>query len=237
MTSATHADPKVLGRVVELAHPRPGQRALDVGTGTGHTAFALAPRVTWVVGLDLTPGMLEQGMRQRRERNIVNVSFETGDVHDLPYADSSFDIVTCRRAAHHFSNIERAIAEMSRVLVPGGRLVIDDRASPDDDRGDAVMDRLDRVHDPSHVRQYRPREWQRLLEGAGFGVYAIEPYTQARPVTSLTAGVPDAGVAEVRSILAGLDPETRHLLGVADVDGEPHSLHFYVTIAATRGAR
>jgi len=234
VTSATHADPQVLARVVELAAPAPGMRVLDVGTGTGHTALALAPKVAFVVGLDLTPEMLAEAQRLRRGRGLANVAFEVGDVHDLPFPDAVFDIVTCRRAAHHFSDVARAIAEMARVLKPGGRLVVDDRSVPEDDFVDATMNRLDTLHDPSHVRQYRATEWQRMLERGGLPVYAIEPYTQRRPLTSLTAGVRPAEVAEIQRTVAGWDAGQRRAMGFEDRDGEVFTDHWYVLLQAKR---
>src|ERR1035437_6567224 len=93
-TSRAHADPFVLARVVELAAPRPQWAALDIATGTGHTALALAPYVTSVVGIDLTPEMLSEAERLRARHAAGNVVFQQGDVHHLPFGDASFDLVT-----------------------------------------------------------------------------------------------------------------------------------------------
>lgn len=218
--------------MVELAAPLPGWSVLDVATGTGHTAFALASRVASVVAIDLTEAMLEVARAEAARRGIANVTFATGDVHDLQFPNASFDLVTCRRAAHHFSNLPRALAEMRRVLVPGGRLIIDDRSVPDDDWVDATMNRLDTLHDRSHVRQYRAREWLRLLETNGFDVYAVEPYSQHRPLTSLTNGVAPEDTVEIHAIIDGLDTEQRRRLRLDSVDGELHSDHWYVLLMA-----
>jgi SAM-dependent methyltransferase len=233
VTSETHADPVVLARVVELAGRAAGT-ALDVGAGTGHTAFALARAGFAVVALDLTPEMLAEARQVARREGLDGVRFEVGDVHALPFPDAAFEVVTCRRAAHHFSDIGAALAEMVRVLKPGGRLVIDDRSVPEDDFVDATMQRLDTLHDPSHVRQYRPSEWLRMLERAGLGVYAIEPYTQHRPLTSLTLGVPEADVAEIERTIAGLSPAQRAAMAVDERDGAVHTDHWYVTLLAIK---
>ncbi len=115
-TSASHTDPDVLARVVELARPQGGWTALDVATGTGHTAFALAPHVRHVVGVDLTPEMLSEARRLQADNGLDNVSFAVADAHRLSFADGAFDLVTARRAPHHFADIEGALAEMRRVL-------------------------------------------------------------------------------------------------------------------------
>ncbi len=231
-TSATHTDAAVLARVVELAAPHRSWSALDLATGSGHTAFAVAPYLGRVIGLDLTPEMLAEARRLRSDRAISNVEFQVGDVHRLPFRDGAFDLVTSRRAPHHFSRILRALSEMVRVLRPGGRLVIDDRSVPEDDFIDGCMNQLDGWHDESHVRQYRPSEWVRMLESIGFTLDHVEPYTKHRPLTSLTDGVAPENVRKVHAAIAALTPAQRDAMNVREVQGQIHSNHWYVLLAA-----
>lgn len=232
-TSAVHADPASLARLVDLAAPRPDWIALDIATGTGHTALALAPHVTRVIGIDLTPEMLAEAEQLRAARDIANVTFRPGDVHHLPFGDASFDLVTCRRAAHHFADIARALREIRRVLRPGGRVVIDDRSVAEDDFVDHCMNQLDRYHDESHVREYRPSEWQRMLAGAGLTVESMATSTRHRPLSALTDGVSPENVAAIHRLLDGLTAEQRTALHLVTVKGEPHLDHWYVLIAAS----
>jgi len=233
-TSAAHTDEQVLGRVVEMASPQPEWAVLDVGTGTGHTAFALAPHVATVIGTDLTPEMLAEAERLRRERGFANVSFRVADVHNLPFADRAFQLVTCRRAAHHFSNIKQALSEIRRVLCPGGRLVIDDRSVPDDDAVDACMNELDRLHDASHVREYRPGEWREMVLECGFAIYAVNPYHLHRPLSALTHGVSPENVDRIQARLAAMDERERGMFDLREVDGVLHLNHWFVMVGATR---
>jgi ubiquinone/menaquinone biosynthesis C-methylase UbiE len=233
-TSATHTDKHVLNRVVELAQAESHQVALDVATGTGHTAFALAPFVRDVIAIDVTIEMLIEGRKLKVERGVSNVDFRLADAHDLPFDDQSFDIVTCRRAAHHFVDIAKSLSEMKRVLKVGGRLVIDDRSVPEDVFVDATMNRLDWLHDESHIRQYRSSEWERMLIDAGFQIEAIEPYTQHRPLSSLTDNVDPQNVAKIRSIMAALNASQRKAMNVIEKDGEIYLNHWYVMIAAVK---
>ena len=231
-TSAAHTDPQVLARVVALAQLEPDWDALDIATGTGHTALALAPHVGSVIGTDLTPEMLAEAEQLRVRRGVTNVEFRVADVHALPFADGTFHLVTCRRAAHHFSKIAMALREMHRVLRPGGRLVIDDRSVPEDDFVDRTMNELDRLHDASHVRQYRPSEWQRLLADAGFIIEAMEPYQKHRPLSALTAGVSADDVARIHTVVDGFDAAQRALFNLIEVNGTLHLTHWYILLAA-----
>ena len=157
-----------------------------------------------------------------------------GDAHALPFPEAAFSHITCRRAAHHFSDIRLALSEMKRVLRFGGRLAIDDRSVPEDDFVDACMNDLDRCHDESHVRQYRPGEWRRMLRDIGLSVEAVEPYTQHRPIFSLTGGVSAENVRRIYSRLNGLTGEQREKLNLREVGGQLHLTHWYVMLAAAK---
>lgn len=233
-TSAAHTDPQVLARVIELAAPEPAWSVLDIATGTGHTAFALAPHVASVVGTDLTPEMLSEAGRLRSTRSIQNVEFCLADAHALPFADEGFELITCRRAAHHFSRVAQVLGEMKRVLRAGARLVIDDRSVPEDDFVDACMNELDRYHDESHVRQYRASTWEQMLSQAGFAVEAVEPYTKHRPLTSLTDGVSERNVRHIHEVLDCLDDHQREALNLREVGGQLYLNHWYVMLSARR---
>jgi SAM-dependent methyltransferase len=178
--------------------------------------------------------MLAESRQLRAARAISNVAFGLADVHDLPFPSGTFQLVTCRRAAHHFSQIGQALREMHRVLRAGGRLVIDDRSVPEDDFVDVCMNRLDRYHDESHVREYRPSEWQQLLEDHGFAVAAIEGYVRHRPLSALTTDVSPENVQRIHAVLDSLTPDQRGALNLRDVDGQPHLNHWYLMISGTK---
>ncbi len=233
-TSATHTDPEVLARLVTLAAPQPNWSVLDIGTGAGHTAFVLAPHVASVLALDLTPEMLGEADKLRQKRALLNVGFCIADAHNLPFADESFDLVTCRRAAHHFSDIVGALSEVRSVLRPGGRVVVDDRSIPEDDFVDVCMNELDRYHDESHVRQYRPSEWARLLEDQGLSLEASEPYIQHRALSTLTEGATEENIRRLHDRVRALTQAQRGALNLVERDGELYSNHWYLLISATK---
>ena len=105
-------------RVVELSAVRPGLRALDLACGTGDIAFALATRGADVVGLDITHRMVQLARAKGGAARFV-----TGDMLALPFGDEAFDLVTTGYGLRNVPDIPRAIAEMRRVLKPGGVLV------------------------------------------------------------------------------------------------------------------
>jgi ubiquinone/menaquinone biosynthesis C-methylase UbiE len=178
--SVGHANPDALQLVVELAQPQPTDRALDVATGAGHTALALAPHVAEVIAYDLTLQMLEETAHNATERGLTNLQTRQGSAEELPFADNSFEIVTCRIAAHHFANIKQAVTEMARVTTSGGRVIVVDTTVPEDETLDREINYIEKRRDQSHVRNYRPSEWRTMFEEVGLKVTYLtqDQYTE-----------------------------------------------------------
>jgi SAM-dependent methyltransferase len=175
VTSAVHARGDDLPRLVELAQLGGDERVLDVATGGGHTALAFAPHVSEVVASDLTPDMLAAAEEFIRGRGVENVSFERADAEDMPFADGCFDVVVCRIAAHHFPDPGSFVREAARVLISGGRFLLDDNVAPEDPEMDRFMNRFEKWRDPGHVRAHRVSEWRAMMERVGLGVEHVEP--------------------------------------------------------------
>jgi demethylmenaquinone methyltransferase/2-methoxy-6-polyprenyl-1,4-benzoquinol methylase len=114
-------------RAADRAELRPGEAALDLCCGTGDLAFELAARVGSdgvVVGCDFSEPMLELARRKAAERGASQARFEWADALELPYQDGSFDAVTVGFGVRNLVDLELGLAEMVRVLKPGGRAVI-----------------------------------------------------------------------------------------------------------------
>ena len=109
--SAVHASGPSLGRLVALVDPQPDWHVLDVATGAGHTALTFAPLVARVVASDITGEMLAEATKLARARGLANVETAHAEAGSLPFPDASFDLVTCRLAAHHFPASRPSSAE------------------------------------------------------------------------------------------------------------------------------
>jgi demethylmenaquinone methyltransferase / 2-methoxy-6-polyprenyl-1,4-benzoquinol methylase len=119
-------------RAADLAALAPGDRALDVATGTGDLALALARRVApggEVVGSDFSEGMLDRA-RAKDEPAAASVRWEWGDALALEHPDGSFDAATVGFGARNFADLDRGLAEMARVVRPGGRVVVLEITTP-----------------------------------------------------------------------------------------------------------
>jgi ubiquinone/menaquinone biosynthesis methyltransferase len=109
-------------RLVDLAMPRAGLRALDLATGTGDIAFALAERGAAVAGLDITHRMIELASEKALKRpGDSRAAFLVGDMMALPFPDASFDVVTTGYGLRNVPELSVAIDEIRRVLRPGGQ--------------------------------------------------------------------------------------------------------------------
>lgn len=143
----------------------PSDRLLDVGCGSGAAVRAAAAVVERAIGVDIAPKMIERA--RELAVGLQRAEFVVGDSEQLPFEDEAFTTVLCTASFHHYPDPQQALAEMARVLQPGGRLAIADGTG--DLRVARVADRLLRRFDHSHVRLYRTRELADLVRGAGFG--------------------------------------------------------------------
>lgn len=180
--SPTHREGPDLDLVVEWCEPGEGVRALDVATGGGHVARRLEEAGASVVSVDPAPGM----------RPTVVSSAE-----HLPFADDSFDVVTCRIAAHHFDDVRAAVREMARVSQR--RVVLQDNVFIGDE-----VEQAEKLRDPTHVRCYSDAEWRDFFADAGLEVVGERTFERRVEVEPWLARVetPDEDAARVRELLA-----------------------------------
>jgi SAM-dependent methyltransferase len=137
---------------------------LDVATGAGHTGLFLASLGHRVVLSDLAEPMLDQARLAARERGL-KIETKVHPAEDFPFEAESFDLVTCRVAAHHFSSPERFVAEAARVLRKGGRfLLIDGTVEDGFPEAEEWAHLVEVLRDPSHQRFVSPNRWKEYCE-------------------------------------------------------------------------
>jgi ubiquinone/menaquinone biosynthesis C-methylase UbiE len=221
VTSERHRSGDDLALLVEWAQPVASDRALDISTGGGHTALALAPHVASVIGADLTPRMLATARAFLTEQGVTNATYVIADAERLPFLDASFDLVTVRIAPHHYADAPRAAREMARVLAPGGRLLFIDNIAPEDPDLDQIMNAWERLRDPSHVRAYTETEWRSLLAEAGLTVTRSETRRKTYPFAGWVErmSLPDGERVALEADMLAAQPQVREYFEVQEQDG------------------
>ncbi len=160
-------------RLVRLAAPRGDELALDLACGPGTFLRAFAPRVRFIMGVDLTAAMLAEAKHAVMRAALGNAAFACANGYALPFADASLGLCACGYSLHHMLEPARAVAELSRILQPGGRVAIVDMVVPE--RADAAFtNRIERTRDTSHASTLRLAELHHLLEAAGLRLVASE---------------------------------------------------------------
>jgi SAM-dependent methyltransferase len=203
------ADLRINGWVCRHLEPlTPDMVVLEVACGAAHQAQAVSESVRQVVGVDLTPEMLEAGRRRLDDAGVRNILLQEGNASTLPFVDDSFDLSYSRFALHHVEDATEVLTESTRVVRPGGRVAVVDLVSLDPALADRFND-YERRRDPSHTRALTVEELDRAFASTGLD---IVHRTQAEPVlpvdrwleqASTPGDVGDAIVADLRAELAG----------------------------------
>ena len=220
--SRSHASGDSLAATVEAADARGHEIALDIATGTGFTACTLAPGVRRMIASDITPEMLAEAKKLGIKRELTNLDYMLAVAESLPFRSATFDLVTCRIAAHHFTGLEQAVQEMIRVAAPGATIVICDTVSPENEEARAWMNDVEKRRDPTHIRNLAPSEWQALLEGHGLRVAGVvmtktrqEFYDWCR-----RAGVEPGGVTSLEKNFLSAPPAAAEAFEIRPSDGK-----------------
>jgi len=184
---------ELAARVRTLLAPLTGdERALDVGCGTGALAYALAPLVGEVVGVDADEDYLAAARRDAP----AGCTFVVGDAETLPFPYGDFDLVGCLRVLHHVRRPELVVAEIARVTRPGGRILLADQLGDIDPTRSLELDRFERARDPSHTRLLPDADIRGYLDANDLVVTANEVVRERRDM-------------ERYLDVAGLEGETR----------------------------
>jgi len=168
LSSAVHADGPELGALRERLREQPGTDVLDLGCGAGHVSFQIAADAREVIAYDPSPRMLNVVGREAHARGLNNIRPVQGVAEALPFADDRFDFVFSRFSAHHWTDLNLASREARRVLKPTGIACFIDVVAPEQPVLDTVLQTMEILRDPGHVRDYSVAQWCRQLGEAGF---------------------------------------------------------------------
>jgi ubiquinone/menaquinone biosynthesis C-methylase UbiE len=175
--SEVHRAGASLPVLLAFAEPEGADLVLDIATGPGNTAFALADSVESVIGVDIAPRMLEQGRLRAKTEGKTNVTFQEASAEALPFQSNTFTLVVSRHAPHHFHDAAKFLREVHRVLTGRGRFILADQICPAAEISGWLND-WERTRDPSHFLQRTVSEWQELARVTGFSwiKHEIVPY-------------------------------------------------------------
>lgn len=192
-----------LDLLLELTRPTSEDTVLDLACGPGLVACAFARHAGQVIGMDLTPAMLEQAARRQQEQGLANLVWQQGDVQALPYADNSFSLVITRYSFHHLLDPQQTLAEMIRVCKPEGRVLVADVALPEEKS--RAYDQLELLRDPSHTHALTITEFSKLFLQSGLHECRQASYgVQLELEAQLRASFPLPGDEErIRELVAG----------------------------------
>ncbi|MFL9962601.1 class I SAM-dependent methyltransferase [Paraburkholderia sediminicola] len=218
LTSQTHATGADLRMLADSIAATPDATVLDMGCGAGHASFAVAPHAQEVIAYDIAPQMLATVDGAARERGLANIRTQQGAAETLPFADDSFEWVISRMSAHHWHDVPLALAEVRRVLKPGGKVLFVDIAGIDHPLLDTHIQAIELLRDGSHIRDYCADEWVALFAAAGFQASIRERWRIDIEFSSWVARMrtPEPRVVAIRSLWDHAPDEVRHYFDVQE---------------------
>jgi SAM-dependent methyltransferase len=161
---------QTLDDLLALAAPAPTERWLDVACGPGIVSRRLAAHAAAVLGVDMTPAMIDVARREAATAGLANATFEVGDATALELPDAGFDGAVARFAIHHLPVPGRLVEELARVVRPGGRIVLADHIADEEAGAAAWALELERLRDPSHWAALTPPRLRALGQDAGLAL-------------------------------------------------------------------
>ena len=237
-SSAAFRDAAILKRLVAAVGPMSSGRVLDLACGPGIVSEAIAPHVAELVGVDVTPEMLRLARARFQKAKLEHGAFHEALVERLPYRNGSFDQVITRLSFHHFEDLHAVLSEIRRVLKPGGKLVLADVVSSEDEDESSLQNALEKLRDPTHVRMLPYSELRALLLHNRFEVLKDEAWFQERTFDEWAAIIAARARTEpLARVMRGLARAGEHAgIALHEEAGDLKFTHTWVLLVAEAGS-
>jgi ubiquinone/menaquinone biosynthesis C-methylase UbiE len=232
------SDEQRIARLVSAARLTGKERVLDIATGPGYVAEALAKNSREVLGMDLTEAMLAIARARTEEHGVKNISFRIGDAQDLPFDEDQFDVVVCRLALHHVQQPARVVSGMARLCRSGGMVLVEDIYASEHSARAGYQDGWEILRDPSHVRALPLSELLHLFRDAGLETETVSTADDLCPEVDrwmATTKVPAERAAEIRLLLE--DDLQRDLSGTRPFRNAAGQMFFHARTVIVSGRR
>jgi ubiquinone/menaquinone biosynthesis C-methylase UbiE len=238
--SASLTDQAQVARLVDAVVHALGDagrgRVLDVACGPGIVTAALAAVAAEAVGLDLTPEMLVKARERCAKAGRTNVAFHEGSATALPFGDASFDAAVTRLSFHHFLAPRDVLAEMLRVVKPGGVVAVADVVGAEAPDKAAVQNAIEILRDPSHVRMLPASELLTMFADTGAAIVRQDSWDKPRELEEWFGIVADPQrVAPLRIVVHALAQAGEDAgMDLAIRDGAVRFVHRWLLIVARK---
>lgn len=220
--------------LIEMSDLTPEDNVLDVACGPGLVLCEFAKIANRATGIDITNTMLEQAQKRQSELNLTNITWDLGDVTELPYPSESFSVVITRYSFHHFVEPDKVLAEMFRVCKPNGTILIADVVLPIENLEN--YNKMERLRDNSHTSGLTFDQMEKMLHNIGLkklkrGSYKVEMELEKQ----LKASFPKEGDDEIIREIFRQDITTNKLGMDVHLVGE--EIHFSYPISIYSGKK
>ena len=236
VVSESHAGGQDLDALVRIAGDVAGKQVVDIATGGGHTAIALAKKGAFVTATDLTPEIL-QAAQHHAEGQKIEMEYAQCPAEEMAFGSGVFDLATCRIAPHHFADPEAFLSEVARVLRPGGTLILIDNISPENPELHVPINEIERLRDPSHISTYSTSRWVSWLADKGYELHHFVRWQKTKQFEDWThrSKMTSTASKNLEEYILSLPADVRGYLNVQiDGSGNVQSLCHEVALFAAR---
>jgi len=207
-----------MSKMIHFGEPQPFMKALDIGSGPGVVAAALAPHVSQVTGVDISEEMIAKATATHADKKQVR--FALADVENMPYPENAFHLATARMVFHHVADCAKGMREVHRVLAPGGRMVLCEGVPPDH-LTRARYEEIFALKEERHT--FSEAELINLFDGAGFENILVMPHFMRQVSLNnwlQNGALDERNIREIRRLHVEADDHFKRVYRLTERDGD-----------------